>query len=232
VRRAGVWLTPLMLAFGALPGGRWILPVVLPLTIYPRFAHLVREGDTIAAWKLGLLWAGLLSAGVIGWVALNPFLAANGIWHGEPYREEMFGWITTGLAPENDWRQFLPVHALHLGLFLALSWVSGGYLGLVLGAALIDYMSFFVGSFAMASRWPWLAVVVAWVPWSVVRVLSFILLGVLCSRPVLQRRMWPFGPAEKRLVAIAASGIVADLLIKWLCARGYGHFLATLLAGH
>jgi hypothetical protein len=229
VRRAGVWLTPLLLAFGALPGGRWILPLVLPLAIYPRFSQLVKEGDTIGAWKLGLLWAGLLSAGVIGWVALNPFLAANGILHGEPYREEMFGWITTGVAPENDWRQFLPIHLLHLGVFLALSGISAGYFGLVLGAVLVDYMSFFVGSFAMASRWPALGAVVAWVPWSVVRVLSFVLLGVLCARPLLLRQWWPFRAVERRLFFIAASGIVADLLIKWLCAPGYGRFLATLL---
>jgi hypothetical protein len=240
-----VWATPLVAALALLPGGRFLLPLLAPLTVYPAFARRVgggtaggtAGGDYFGAWRLGLLWAALLSAAVIALAALAPGAAAGGVLHGEPYRREMFGWIATGQAPENDWRQFLPQHALHLGLFLLLTWASGGYLGLVLGAALVGYMSWFVGSYARVvteSAGPLagaLAALAAWVPWSVLRVLAFVLLGSLFARPLLVRRPWPFGSEEHRLMLLAVSGLAADILIKTFLAPGYGRFLRQMAGG-
>jgi hypothetical protein len=222
-------LTPLLPLVAAIPAaGRWALPLVAPLTVYPAFAARVRRGDDEGAWLLGLAWAVLLSAGVIALAELWPQAAAAGILRGEPYRQEMFGWIATGAAPENDWRQFLPVHLAHLGLFLLLTWVSAGYLGLVLGAALVGYMSYFVGRFAVASGHPLLGAVAAWVPWSVLRVLAFVLLGSLFARPLLVRRPWPFGRREIRLMALALAGLVADVLLKLALAPTYGLLLRQM----
>src|SRR4029078_8041013 len=111
-----------------------------------------------------------LSSWVCVWVLREPERARSAIFHGEPYRREMFGWIATGQARENDPRGFVPQHLLHLRAFLLLTWVSAGSLGLVLGAALVGYMSYFVGSFAAAAGEPVLGALAAWVPWSVVRV--------------------------------------------------------------
>ena len=104
----------------------------------------------------------------------------------------MFGWIATGEAPENHPAVFIPIHLLHLAVFLVLAWASAGYLGLVLGAFLVGYMSYFVGCYAVASAHPLLGAVAAWVPWSVLRVFAFVLLGCLFARPLLVRRAWPF----------------------------------------
>jgi hypothetical protein len=149
----------------------------------------VRERDYAGAWQLGILWAVLPSAGVILLVFLFPEGARQGIFHGESYRQEMFGWIATGEGKENDWHRFLPEHLLHLAAFVLLCWVSGGYLGLVLGALLTAYMSYFVGSYAVASSHPFLGSVAAWVPWSVIRVYAFILFGAVFARPLLVRRV-------------------------------------------
>jgi hypothetical protein len=214
-----------------LPGGRLLLPLTVPLTVYPAFARRVRQGDHFGAWRLGLLWAALLSAGVIFFVLHWPEAAGRGILYGEPYRREMFGWIATGRAPENDWHQFVPQHLLHLGIFLVLTWVSGGYLGLALGAALVGYMSYFVGSYAAVVSHPGLGALAAWVPWSVVRVLAFVLIGSLFGRPLLARRPWPFTTLEYRLMLLAASGLVADIVIKALLAPGYGLFLRQMAHG-
>lgn len=221
-------LTPFLPLLAALPGGGWMLGLLAPLTVYPGFVDRVRERDYWGAWRLGILWALLLSAGVILLVFLLPEVARDGIVEGERYRLEMFSWIATGEGKENEWRQFLPEHVLHLTVFLFLTWASGGYLGLVLGAVLTAYMSYFVGSYAAASGHPFLGSFAAWVPWSVIRVCAFVLFGALFARPLLIRQMWPFKRLEYRLMILAAAGIAADILIKIIVARPYGLFLRQM----
>jgi hypothetical protein len=228
-------LTPLLPFLVALPGGgswaAWALPFVAPLTLYPSFRRRVLARDYLGAWSLGLAWAFLLSAGVIALVFFFPGEAREGILHGEPYRQEMFGWIATGAGPENQPAAFIPQHLLHLAVFLALTWASGGYLGLALGAVLVGYMSYFVGHYAAASGHLLLGSAAAWVPWSVLRVLAFVLLGAVFSRPLLVRRAWPFEALEVRLMLLASTGIVADVVMKSLLAPAYGRFLRGLAAG-
>jgi len=221
----------LPLLIGSLPGGRWLLPLVAPLALFPGFAARVREGSYYSAWKVAMLWAALLVAGVVLFVYLAPDSAARGILNGEPYRREMFGWIATGEGPENDWRRFLPQHLVHLGAFVLAAWASGGFLGLVMGAALLDYMAYFVAAYARASGHPLAGLFAAWVPWSVLRVMAFVLLGVVLARPLLIRRAWPFARPERLLFLLALSGIVADLAMKALLAPSYGLFLRQLVQG-
>ena len=61
-----------------------------------------------------------------------------------------------------------------------------------------------------------------------IRVMAFVLFGALFARPLLVRKAWPFDRLEYRLMAIAASGIAADLLIKTFFARYYGLFLRQM----
>ncbi len=222
-------LTPFLPLLALLPGGKWALPLAAPLTLWFAFRERVKEGDTYRAWTLGMVWAFLLSLGVIALVLWLPDAARTGILRGETYRQEMFDWIATGAGTENDPAAFIPVHLLHLAVFLVLTWASGGYLGLALGAALVAYMSYFVGSYAAASGHPFLGSVAAWVPWSVLRVSAFVLLGSLFSRPLLVGRIWPFGRREYGLMALALSGILADIVIKALCAPSYGLFLRQMV---
>ncbi len=224
-------LTLFLPLLAALPGGLWALPLLAPLTLWPVFCERVRARDYLGAWTLGMAWTLLLSAGVILLVLYWPDAARAGILHGEAYRQEMFGWVNTGIAPENDPRLFIPQHLLHLGVFLLLTWLSGGYLGLALGAGLVGYMSYFVGSYAAASGHPLLGPLIAWVPWSVVRVCAFVLLGALFSRPLLVRRFWPFERWEVGLMGLAAAGLLTDILIKAFFAPGYGIFLRQMAGG-
>ena len=229
-----IWLLPFTLflpLLATLPGGIWVLPLSAPLTLWFPFRERVRERDYLGAWTLGMAWTVLLSAGVILLVLYWPEGARAGILHGEAYRREMFGWISTGVAAENQPRAFIPQHLLHLAVFLVLTWLSGGYLGLALGAALVGYMSYFVGSYAAASGHPLVGSVVAWVPWSVVRVGAFVLLGSLFAQPLLARRAWPFERWEVRLMALALAGILVDILVKAFFAPGYGIFLRQMAPG-
>jgi hypothetical protein len=227
---SAIWvaLTPLLPWLVVLPGGPWALPLLAPLTVYPAFARRVRQRRYGAAWALAMLWAALLSVGVIVLVVVRPRIAGQGILHGVAYRDEMFGWIGSGTGKEVTPSRFLPEHLLHLSAFLLLTAVSGGYLGLVLGALLMGYMSYFVGSFAVTSGEPLLGSLAAWVPWSVVRVMAFVLLGALLARPLLVRQRWPFARREAWLFALGLAGIAADLVLKTLLAPSWGRQLLDL----
>lgn len=224
-------LTPLVPWLGALPGGKWGVLLLAPLTLYSAFLARVRLRDYFGAWRLATVWAVLLSLGVITMVWWQPEIAEEAVLRGESYRQEMFHWIRTGEGAEGQPAQFLPIHAGHLAVFVSLSWISAGYLGLVLGTWLLGYMSYFVGSYAVAAQSPLIGPLIAWVPWSVLRVLAFVLLGCLFARPLLVRRPWPFGPREKRLLALAVAGLLADVGLKALMADGYGLLLRRFAEG-
>jgi hypothetical protein len=98
-------------------------------------------------------------------------------------------------------------------VFLVLTWASGGLLR---------------RRYAAASGHPFLGSVAAWVPWSVLRVFAFVLLGTVFSRPLLVLRVWPFGPQEYKLMALALSGILADIGIKSFFTPSYGIFLRQM----
>jgi hypothetical protein len=222
-------LTPLVPLLGLLPAGRWLLPVLAPLTLWPAFSRAVRAGDLRRAYAAALLWTVLLSASIIAFTQAAPAAAGRSIANGEPYRREMFAWIENGEGRENHPAQFLPEHALHLGAFALLAVASGGYLGLALGAGLLGYMSYFVGSFAASAGAPVAGALVAWVPWSVVRVLAFVALGCVLARPVLTRRWSAPDRRERRWIAFALAGIAIDLLLKSSLAPAYGRFLRDWL---
>lgn len=226
-----VALTPLAVMSVFVPGGEYLLPLLAPLALYPELSRLVLARSYGRAWGLGMAWAALLSVSVIALVHLAPEAAAAGILNGEPYRSEMFGWIATGQGREVSPALFLPEHALHLVAFVVLCWLSASYLGLVLGAVLTAYMSYFVGSYAIAAELPLLGSIAAWVPWSVVRVAAFVLLGVVFARPLLVRKVWPFERRELRLMGLALLGIATDVTVKVLLAPSYGEMLRGLAEG-
>jgi hypothetical protein len=213
----------------ALPAGGWLLPLVAPLTLWPVFAPAARDGRYRRAVAAALLWAALLSTAIVALTESAPRWAGTRIVNGEPYRLEMFCWIETGSGRENDPAEFVPQHLLHLAAFALLSWLSAGYLGLALGAALVTYMSYFVGSFAISSGHPILGAVVAWVPWSVVRVAAFVALGSVLARRLLERRLFGYDSRDLAWIGAALAGIVVDIALKSALAPSYGLFLRGFL---
>jgi len=212
-----------------LPAGRWLLPVGAVALMFPEFLSRVRKGEVPDAFRWAIAWAAVLSAAVIAATQLWPERAAAGILRGEPYRNEMFEWIRTGVGRESEPRQFVPQHLLHIAAFTVLSLLSGGAAGLLLGAVLIGYMSYFVGSVAAAGGQPVLLIGAAWFPWSVIRVLSFVLLGVLASRPIALRQRWPYQREDIRWIALVAAGLCADMLLKAAAAPAYGRLLRSFV---
>lgn len=222
--------TPLVPWLGLVPGLAWAVPLLAPLTLWRPFARRVRADAIGGAWRIAMLWAVLLAVGVMVLVLAQPGPARAAIIHGETYKAEMFPWIATGEGRESDPARFVPQHLLHLGAFLILTLVSGGYLGLALGAALLDYMAYFVASYALASHNA-AALLLAWVPWSVVRIAAFVLLGALASRPLLVHGFEPPDRRHLRLALIGVAGLLVDVVLKAALAPTYAGFLRTLARG-
>lgn len=200
------------------------VPLFVPfLNVAPAFPFMIdalrrrRVGE--AVWRM-LVWAAAL--GVCA-TLMSYFATADAgrlFLRGESYRQEMFEFIRTGAGREGDIRAFLPQHAAHAAAFSVLAIASGAVLAMPLGALLMNYMAYYVGALAAASAHPWQAMVLAWVPWALIRVASFVVLGVVLSGPVLGRIFrfaYRLGDQRRWLLA-AGAGLVLDVVLKWAYA--------------
>ena len=200
------------------------IPVLVPIfNVLPAFPFMVaslrrgRVGEAI--WRM-LVWAAALGVCATVFSYVDTAAAGRLFLRGETYRREMFTYLTTGLGPEGDPRIFIPTHLAHAGVFCVLAIATGATLAMALGAALMNYMSYYVGALGAASAQPWLAMMLAWVPWAVIRVASFVTLGVVLGGPLLGRVLgFPFRlAAHRRWIALAAAGLALDIVLKWTLA--------------
>ena len=99
----------------------------------------------------------------------------------------MFAWVMTGRGAESTPSAFIPQQAGHAVLFSSLALATGGTLAMPMGAALMNYMGHYVGTLAAASRRPAVTALLAWHPWAVIRIVSFVVIGVVLSAPLLSR---------------------------------------------
>ena len=82
----------------------------------------------------------------------------------------------------------------------------------------MNYMSFYVGDLILrcsGSPSQMLAIALAWNPWSMVRVVSFIILGVVLAEPLLSRLpgQWPSASGRGRWLLVGAAGLLVDILL-------------------
>lgn len=212
-------VVPLSLV-GGIPGGRWWLPLWTSLLAFPCFLAYLREGEWGKGLRAMAIWAAALAAGVIVATALCPERMERVVWHGAEYRDEMFGWLASGQGAEGDWRRFLPQHLLHSGLFVVAAGISAGFLGLVMGTLLMNYMAFYVGSLVLQAEGSPMVLLLAWPPWAMLRVVAFLMLAFPVSAWLWRRRLglpWPAGVARSFL-RVALILLVIDLVLKYCLA--------------
>ncbi len=216
----------------------WLLrvPSLVPaLNTVPAFPFLytaLRDGRTGRAIGEMLAWAATLAVCATLISYLDPIAAGRLFINAEAYRREMFFWVLTGVGAESSPSQFVPVHALHAAVFCALSIASASVLSMPMGAVLMNYMGQYVGALAAVSRHPVSTAFAAWVPWSLVRIVSYVTLGVVLAGPVASRllgfcfRLREHAPA----LALAVAGLLADIALKAALAP-YWHRLLRNLVG-
>jgi hypothetical protein len=203
------------------------VPALVPiLNVVPAFPFMVaslRRGQVAeAVWRM-IVWAAALAVCATTISYLDTAESGRLFLHGESYRREMFEFLLTGYGAEGSIRLFLPQHLAHGAVFSALALATGGLLALPLGAYLMNYMAYYVGALAAASAQPWKAMLLAWVPWAVIRIASFVTLGVILAGPLLGRILgFEYRLRDqRRWVALAVAGLVTDVLLKWALAPAW-----------
>lgn len=226
-----VLATVLSYPLGLAAGIPWLLPVLNAAPAYAAMVVLLGRGDQRQAVITMLAWAAALGvAGTITFV-LWPWPPDALVLNGPAYRDEMFDWIRTGTGREGSPRHFIPQHALHLAAFVVLSLATAGALSVAMGAALMNYMDFYVASLARAGAPSWAVVLLGWQPWAIARVAAFSVLGVVLAQPLL-RRLRPTStppPRVKPLVIAAGAALIADVALKTWLAPVWGSWLRSVL---
>ncbi len=217
---------PLGLALGS----PWLLPLLNTAPAYVVLARRLGRGDRAGAVVAMLLWAAVLAvAGTLSF-ALWPSPVDGLVLNGPAYRDEMLHWIRTGEGREGSLRLFLPQHLLHLGAFVALCLPTASALGILLGAVLMNFMSFYVASLARAGVPAGAVVLLGWQPWALCRVAAFCVLGVVLAEPLLGRfRPLARSGSRRRYVLAAVACLLADGVLKAVLAPTWGALLRGFL---
>jgi len=208
------------------------VPALNALPAFPSLYVSLSQGKTNRAIVEMLVWAAALA--VCSTVAsyLDPLTAGRLFINAASYRREMFFWVLTGSGAESDPARFVPMQAVHAAVFCGLSLVSASVVSMAMGAVLMNYMGAYVGSLAAVSRHPVLTAFAAWVPWALIRIASFVTLGVLLAGPLASRllgfryRLRDHFP----LLMLALIGLLADVLLKAALAPPW-HLLLRRLVG-
>lgn len=212
----------------------WLLPVLNALPACVVLVHRLRKGERGGAVRAMLWWAATVAlAGTIAFVWW-PEPIGHLVVNGPAYKNEMFHWIRTGQGTEGNIRRFLPGHLVHLGAFLVLGLGTGGAGALLLGAVLMNGMSYYVAALAKAGVPPWAVTLLGWQPWTIARAAAFATLGVLLAEPLVTL---VFSSAREKLrantraayIVAAMSGLLTDWFLNSLLAPTWGRWLRALL---
>jgi hypothetical protein len=212
----------------------WLLPVLNALPAYVVLVHRLRKGERGGAVRAMLWWAAALA--LVGTVVFVwwPEPIGRLVVNGPAYKAEMFNWIRTGRGAEGSIRLFLPEHLVKLGAFIVVGLGTGGAGALLMGAGLMNYMSYYVAALAKAGVPPWAVTLLGWQPWTIARAAAFATLGVLLAEPLATL---VFPSAKERLragtraayIVAAMSALLADWFLKFLLAPTWGRWLRALL---
>lgn len=224
-------LTAASYALGALAGVPALVPIFNTAVVFPFMLASLRRRAAGSAVRRMLLWAASMAVCSTALAYVASDLTAALFINGDAYRREMFTWVWTGAGRESHPAQFIPTHLLHAAIFCALSVASGSVLSMPMGAVLMNYMGHYVGALGATSRNPLETMALAWVPWAIVRVISFVTLGVLLAGPVLSRvGRFAFRLSDhRRALWLAAAGLLADIVLKALLAPAWQRWLRATL---
>jgi hypothetical protein len=204
-----------------------LLPVLNTLASFPFMVLALKRGDLRLAVVRMLLWALTMGVTATALSYARPAQTGALFLRAESYRTEMFAWVMTGQGAESTPSQFIPQQAGHALLFSGLALATGGAAAMPMGAVLMNYMGHYVGALAASSRHPALTMILAWHPWAVIRVISFVAIGVVLSAPLLSRlgRFRVDRSGARAILLAASAGLIVDIVLKTLLAPAWQRLL-------
>jgi len=217
----------------------WLLsiPILVPflntLASYPFMVLALKDGDVRRAIARMLVWAATMGVCATLFSYARPADTARLLVRAAAYRNEMIAWVMTGRGAESTPSVFIPQQAEQAALFSALALASGGTLAMPTGAVLMNDMGHYVGTLAAMSRHPLVTMVLGWHPWAVIRIASFVVIGVVLSAPLLARvgRFRVNWASARTPFVLACAGLVVDVVLKSLLAPAWQRILVRLVAG-
>jgi len=202
-----------------------LLPLVMTVAIYPLYYKDLRDDRVWRAFWHVLAWSLASTVTVIFLTVYTRAGVSSLILKGESYRREMYSWISTGVGEEGDLRLFLKPKITEIAVFSALSLASAGFLGLLLGSILLNYMNYYVGCLFLdaAPGYTWVPALLGWPIYAILRVPGYIALGIVLSRPLIRlkkgRKMdWK---RVESLAALALALILLDFILKATVANRF-----------
>ena len=208
-----------------------LLPILNTLASFPFMVLALKRGDLRLAVARMLLWALTMGVVATGLSYARPAQTGTLFLRGEAYQKEMFAWLLTGQGAESTPSQFIPQQIGHAALFSGLALATGGTAAMPMGAVLMNYMGHYVGTLAATSRRPAWTLIAAWHPWAVIRVISFVVIGVVLSAPLLSRvgKFRVDHGTARTLLIWAGAGLIADIVLKALLAPAWQRLLFRIV---
>ncbi len=202
-----------------------LLPLIMTLAIYPLYYSDLRDDRVWRAFWHVLAWSLTSTVTVILLTVYTRAGISSLILKGDSYRREMYSWISTGVGREGDPRLFLKPKVAEIAVFSTLSLVSAGFLGLLLGSILLNYMNYYVGCLFLdaAPGYKWVPALLGWPIYAILRVPGYVALGIVLSRPLIglirgEKRGWR---RVERLTALALALILLDFILKATVANRF-----------
>jgi len=226
-------LTTVSYALGWLLSIPILVPFLNTLASYPFMVLALKDGDVRRAIARMLVWAATMGVCATLFSYARPADTARLLVRAAAYRNEMIAWVMTGRGAESTPSVFIPQQAEQAALFSALALASGGTLAMPTGAVLMNDMGHYVGTLAAMSRHPLVTMVLGWHPWAVIRIASFVVIGVVLSAPLLARvgRFRVNWASARTPFVLACAGLVVDVVLKSLLAPAWQRILVRLVAG-
>jgi len=226
-------LTTVSYALGWLLSIPILVPFLNTLASYPFMVLALKDGDVRRAIARMLVWAATMGVCATLFSYARPADTARLLVRAAAYRNEMIAWVMTGRGAESTPSVFIPQQAEQAALFSALALASGGTLAMPMGAVLMNDMGHYVGTLAAMSRHPLVTMVLGWHPWAVIRIASFVVIGVVLSAPLLARvgRFRLNWTSARTPFVLACAGLVVDVVLKSLLAPAWQRILVRLVAG-
>ena len=209
-------------------------PIFLPLlTGIPAGIVLIlhlkngRLGYALIDMILYVLWLT-----VIGLILMYffPDMATVAVINGFQYWDEMLPWLHGYAVKEGIPSQFIPEHLMHMGIVIISSLISAGMIALIFGTVLVNYMNYYVAQLMINSPTPLLMAVIGWHPWSICRVLSFIILGIVFAIPLVRLFNRKLVFSRRTIIHMILAAVcleIIDILLKTYLGNSWRDLLVS-----